>query len=102
MRYLYCKENCNDGEGHNKEQHHKNTNDILHGIIHYTVDLNDAVLQTVEVSTLSNNEVETNINEIIYCLCHLLCTMVSDGKGHFRWEISQWKWLTAVHLGRPN
>ena len=43
MTYLYCKENCNEGEGHNKEQHHKNTNDILHGIIHYTVDLNDAV-----------------------------------------------------------
>ena len=43
MRYLYCKENCNEGEGHNKEQHHKNTYDILHGIIHYTVDLNDAV-----------------------------------------------------------
>ena len=65
MRYLYCKENCNEGEGHNKEQHHKNTNDILHGIIHYTVDLNDAVLQTVEMSTLSNNEIETNITKVI-------------------------------------
>ena len=61
MRYLYSKENSNEGEGHNKEQHHQNTNDILHGIIHYTVDLNDAVSETVEVSTLSNNEVQTNI-----------------------------------------
>ena len=101
MRYLYCKENCNEGEGHNKEQHHKNTNDILHGIIHYTVDLNDAVLQTVEMSTLSNNEVETNITKVILPLPFAKCTMVSDGKGHFRWEISRRRWLT-VHLGRPN
>ena len=70
MSYLYCKENCNEGEGHNKEQHHKNTYDILHGIIHYTVDLNDAVLQTVEVSTLSNNEVDTNITwNIAFAIC---------------------------------
>ena len=36
---LHCKENCNKGESHNKEQHHEHTYNVLHGFIHYTVNL---------------------------------------------------------------
>ena len=36
---LHCKENCNKGESHNKEQHHEDTYNVFHRFIHYAVNL---------------------------------------------------------------